>query len=409
MDWGDTMARWAEMGSAAGKAITGLAEQYAHSKLLQMQGIPAKQAHWIATLPAEQQTPFVQAAWGQKAQPVAQPAQSQQQIAPQEQPSRTLGSVSPMASMLSQLQQPNLGAFQGGQGAKPNSIDSALNTLLKSGAPNPFIQGQDQNPITSQLLKGLSQLQQYGQSQGQQQMGRLPQQEGFPSPVAPQVNPLQQPQQQPMGPQQAQQQAQAPQTIEQALANVGTAAQQKPEKKLTVQEQKQRDAIQVGVDNLDDIIETADRMLEIVDQIDYGPLASVTEKISPSWLDTVSEQFSKDSSHILNLGSQEMKGVPSVYRVKTLAKEKPGLEHSPAVNRQILERLKRQAIHKKNGLVKKYSKYDLQTESSSAPVDEYQLAQQDPLEWPQFYENGSVFLNDDGSRKMLVNGEWEDF
>lgn len=230
------MARWAELGAAGGKAIGDIAERHAHAKLLQMQGIPAKQSYYLAQLTPQQQEPYVQAAWGHQAQQPAPQQQSQPQQQPAQQQSSSLLSplqnsqvaVSPVSQAPQQGVQ-GLSSQQAYQG-QPAQLQDVLSKLLGgglNGAPSPFISGPEQpNLLTAPLLKGLSQLQQYA---GQGQQGpqfQIPQQQqsAFPSPEAPQVNAPQQMQQQ--QPQQVMPQGQqpiaAPQTIEQALANVGS-------------------------------------------------------------------------------------------------------------------------------------------------------------------------------------------
>ena len=96
-------------------------------------------------------------------------------------------------------------------------------------------------------------------------------------------------------------------------------------------------------------------MQEAIDKgATYGLLASGTAAINPTWLDQLTEQLDKDSSHLINLTSGEIKGVPSKYRVALIEKEKPGVKHSPNVNRQILNRTIKSAEDKLKELQQSY-------------------------------------------------------
>ena len=144
-------------------------------------------------------------------------------------------------------------------------------------------------------------------------------------------------------------------TPEQALKYLKSTTAAKKEIRKGAPELKHDDALNAQLENLDDIINTADRMLNTINKgVSTGVIANLQGKFAPSWLDENSELLDKDAAHLINTTSAEIKGVPSVFRVKLLEKEKPGLQHSVNVNKQILNRAKQQAIEKKNSLLKRY-------------------------------------------------------
>jgi hypothetical protein len=123
----------------------------------------------------------------------------------------------------------------------------------------------------------------------------------------------------------------------------------------TPQQLKHADAIISQQQNLEDIVATTDRMLGTLKEgISLGILPGVASTFAPTLLSKQSELFDKDASHIVNLTSADIKGVPSQLRVRLIEKEKPGLKHSEAVNRQILERLNADARNKLNTLSRRY-------------------------------------------------------
>jgi hypothetical protein len=163
--------------------------------------------------------------------------------------------------------------------------------------------------------------------------------------------------QQQQAPQPAQQQAAATTQAPTFAQRIAQGAQAKKQK--TAAMEKQEAEIQAGANNLVDMIQTTDRILEALDKgASYGFLASTTAKIAPSALDTLfseyTEQLDKDADHLVNLASADLKGVPTKLRVQLLQKEKPGLQHSPAVNRQIAERINKQAKAKLGQMQQKY-------------------------------------------------------
>ncbi len=108
---------------------------------------------------------------------------------------------------------------------------------------------------------------------------------------------------------------------------------------------KHADALTAGQQNLEDIISTTDRMRKTLQskKVGSGVISTIGAKFAPNWLGKETELFDKDSAHVVNLTSADLKGVPSVFRVKLIEKEKPGVQHSYAVNEQILDRLNRDA------------------------------------------------------------------
>lgn len=142
---------------------------------------------------------------------------------------------------------------------------------------------------------------------------------------------------------------------------------------------KHQDDIIKGKDNLVDIVQTTNRMLEALPDTSYGIIPSIASYLSPSFLEneylfkSKTEQFDKDGDHLVNLSTQELKGVPNRLRVQLLQKEKPGVRHSPNVNRQILIRMRDNALNKLKQLESNYpfakvSPEELSSESSQEPI-----------------------------------------
>lgn len=184
---------------------------------------------------------------------------------------------------------------------------------------------------------------------------------------------------------------------EQAIKNMGVAGQQqqsqvqqpKPgtfaqqlakSKELTPAQLKHRDLVSEQYDINQDLYDTADRMIQELDsgKVSTGLIATAKSKLAPSWLGRATEQFDKDSAHILNLSASKIKGIRSKYAVQTLQKEKPGVEHSPEVNRQILNRIKKEAAARNKTISRDYSKYGFGSESSEpkqeSPQQDYAKA-----------------------------------
>jgi hypothetical protein len=127
-------------------------------------------------------------------------------------------------------------------------------------------------------------------------------------------------------------------------------------KQRTPAQLKHEDALVSSQQNLQDIITTTQRMMDTLGsgKVSSGVIAGAAGHLAPSWLGKESELFDKDAAHIVNLTSADIKGVPSRFRVQLIEKEKPGLKHSEAVNRQILERLNRDARNKLGTLGQRY-------------------------------------------------------
>ena len=103
----------------------------------------------------------------------------------------------------------------------------------------------------------------------------------------------------------------------------------------------------------DELIDTASRMLSQIDKgISTGVIANAKGKFAPSWLDENSESFLKDAAQLLNISTEKMKGVPSRLRIQWQEAQKPGLNHSPEINRQRLEEIIKTAQSKKNQFFK---------------------------------------------------------
>ena len=113
----------------------------------------------------------------------------------------------------------------------------------------------------------------------------------------------------------------------------------------------QADKIMGMANTYDDIITTGQNMLSQLDKgIQSGIVANIKGKYAPNWLNENSETFLKDAAHMLNLSTEGLKGAPSRLRINWQEAEKPGLQHSPQVNRKIIEHKIKEAMSKRDQL-----------------------------------------------------------
>lgn len=127
------------------------------------------------------------------------------------------------------------------------------------------------------------------------------------------------------------------------------------DKQKSVTQQKHEDAIISTRDNLNEIVEISDNLLERLNKgVRTGIISSGLGKVSPTLLDENTEGFFKDASRLLDLQSEDIKGRPSIYRIKIRERAKPGLEHSETINRDIISKIKKEAQSKLGNLNKRY-------------------------------------------------------
>jgi hypothetical protein len=177
---------------------------------------------------------------------------------------------------------------------------------------------------------------------------------------------------------------------------LATAEKEKPETAATV---KHRDSLVAAYDNLDDIINTTSRMLKTLKnpQFEYGILPGLKGQFAPTQLPESSELFDKDAAHIVNLTSENIKGVPSRHRVKLIEKEKPGLHHSLPVNEQILKRLNENAKTKKRELLTGHP--EIEKIIKTSPLEGLSNASK--------YPEGTPATNPrTGQKAIIKNGQW---
>jgi len=132
--------------------------------------------------------------------------------------------------------------------------------------------------------------------------------------------------------------------------NKGTQA----EKGMSAAQEQHLDTIRTQRESLEDLVTTTDRMLQSLPKTNVGVISHLKSKVAPTWLDETTELFDKDAAHVVNLTSQNIKGVPSKFRVQLIEKEKPGVSHSLKVNEQILKRLNKDAKRSLGSLDKQY-------------------------------------------------------
>ena len=197
------------------------------------------------------------------------------------------------------------------------------------------------------------------------------------------------------------------------------ALQERKAEKKTPAELKHADAVNTTYDYLKDMVDTTDRMLKNLEdpELNLGIMSTIKAGTFPTLLNTATEQYDKDANHIFNLSSSGQKGVLSNFRATLLKKEKPGVEHSKSVNKQIVTRANREAKAKLKSLQNRYPDLtheaqkaygeEAATRSPSKPQDLLAQAQSSPLEYPQFYQERSVYQDDSGKKYVLSNGQWK--
>lgn len=174
----------------------------------------------------------------------------------------------------------------------------------------------------------------------------------------------------------------------------------------TVQEQKHHDQLISAKQNLEGIVNNTTRMIEALKsgRVSSGIIPSLTGQYAPSFLNPETEAFDKDTAEFINLASQDLKGVPSRYRVALLEKEKPGLKHSTKVNLQLAERKRKEAIEKLKELSERYP--DLFNKGKSE-----QQEAEPSLEFPDpkdFKEGDKLEDEQTGKKIILKNGQWQE-
>jgi hypothetical protein len=229
---------------------------------------------------------------------------------------------------------------------------------------------------------------------------------------------MQQPQQQQMA-QQPESQGELSPRERIAEYRKNAAQQQQEAKPLSAAQKKYNDSIVDASKNAEDILETAQRMLEYIGEdpskskLQYGAIATLKSKINPTWLGEEgpgydSEDFDKDATHLINLESAKLKGVPSKFRVQLIQKEKAGVEHTPKVNKRILQRYEKLASEKLRMLHADHPDIFKNDQSSSGGNNTQvtaEDAENNPLEHPDFFQEGTRY-EEDGVTYVLKNGDW---
>lgn len=254
---------------------------------------------------------------------------------------------------------------------KANYDPNTANLLAHLGAQHP----SSIHNILMSLDKG-------GYNQGVQEDQQSPLDQSLGVPQAPQASAAPSPDQQ-VG-------------FQQALSNSGKRDSES--RGDTLKELQYRDKLQPTADVYQESLETIDNMLSLLNSkegVGTGFIAHQTAKWSPSWLSNNSEEFDKDAAKYLNLATEGMKGVPSRLRIQFQEKEKPGLNHSPEVNRKILER-------RRNQIIKKQEEF-YRTHPFMKPLEE--MADQKRHEAQQkeaYIENGILYIDGKPVAKQIA-------
>ncbi len=177
-------------------------------------------------------------------------------------------------------------------------------------------------------------------------------------------------------------------------------------KELTIKEREHKDAILNQADNLEDMIQTTDRMMQALKsgnkpRNDF--LAKIQSDYLPSTLDETTDQFIKDSANLINLASQNIKGVPSVFRVKLIEKGKPGIGHTNKVNEQLVADYHSRAKKKLEQLRKLYPKYfeessEMPKESSEMPKESSEMPDAASNSGRRIQDSNGVIYRSNGSQ-----------
>jgi hypothetical protein len=268
--------------------------------------------------------------------------------------------------------------WQYGVGQNGGQSSPGVNSMEALGAGQGM--GQQQQPNLMEILGK----QQPGQQPGQEQQQLQPQN---PEEIAQQI-------------QQIQNQKAAQPKRNPLLPGPGN----KPQKPMTPAQLKHRDALHLQVEDLQDLVDTADSMLESLNKgISSGPISALQATWYPTSLDKDSELFAKNAAHLVNLTSKQQKGVQSKYRVQKIEEEKAGLQHSKEVNRDILRKYRANALKKLESLKKDYP--DLGIESKEADTINEEGEWFDTKPSPQEAGERSQWT-ENGVTEEVKNGKW---
>jgi hypothetical protein len=180
----------------------------------------------------------------------------------------------------------------------------------------------------------------------------------------------------------------------------------------TVAEEKLESEVTGGYETLKNLHKIAKRMMSDLDsgEIEVGPLASLKSKVAPTWLKDISGEFNKDSNRIVNLEAGGLRGAMSKYRVQKVEAAKPSLDQSIKVNKTILKDIIEETEDKLERMKEDYpditQKVERASKKSERRREEAKAAEDNPLEYPTYYEENTQYEDDDGEKFILKNGEW---
>ncbi len=123
-------------------------------------------------------------------------------------------------------------------------------------------------------------------------------------------------------------------------------------------------------------------------------------------------KYIADANSLVTQLAGTRKGAPSNFKLKLEALSKADLGMPVETQEEILKSLINQG--KESDIRQKYIN-SLKTESGIYPGDlerkviEFEQAQEDPLEFPQYYEEGTIYQDEEsGQEYELIDGQWQE-
>lgn len=151
--------------------------------------------------------------------------------------------------------------------------------------------------------------------------------------------------------------------------------------KQPVGSQQLRDKVGSQFQNLEGIIAATDSALNKLEsgKVSLGLLPTIGSNIAPgTLLSTETQDFLGDIANIVNLRTENLKGLMSKYRVGNIEKDKPSLNLGKEANIHRLNRIKKEAQHKLKQINSDYPDHEFESllggPGGSVPVPQSQLA-----------------------------------
>ncbi len=187
---------------------------------------------------------------------------------------------------------------------------------------------------------------------------------------------------------------------------------------LTVAQQRHRDTIKNSYMVNKDLYDTTKEMLEGLrsGKVKFGAKNNLLAQYLPSQLPNKETGiFAKNAANVFTWTTEGQKGLQSKFRLQNTKAGKPGLDLLPEVNEHILEQINKRAEHNLKNFEKDYPGFNLDNEENydyEARQPVYPAEAGEEGEW--FDERPDAanlpdeaeFVENDGTRYMVKNGQW---